>query len=224
MALAHHKAFSAPDQRPANRNVRPASAPDVREIVEIHEQAFRRFFLTQMGREFLRHYYELVLEYHSGIVLVAEIDSRIQGFACGFVNPADFYRLMRRNLSHFLLPALGALVRNPSLLMGIVRGAERVQKKASRDSADEGELSSIAVLPNAERGGLGSELARAFLSKAWSMEAARVCLSTDAFGNEAANSFYLRAGFQRTRQFLQDKGRWMNEYRIGRFDDLQNRK
>jgi len=224
MSLAYHKAYPAPAQERAKRIVRPALRSDVREIVEIHEQAFRQFFLTRMGSEFLRRYYELVLGYESGILVVAEDELRVQGFACGFVNPARFYRLMRSNLPQFLLPGLGAMVRNPLLLTGIVRGAERVHKAANRDSADEGELSSIAVMPDAEGSGLGTELAQAFLSQAWSREAACVCLSTDAFGNEAANAFYRRVGFQQARQFLQHKGRWMNEYRIGRQDESKDSK
>jgi hypothetical protein len=52
-------------------SVREASGEDLAGIVTIHQQAFRRFFLTRLGADFLRLYYGLVLEYAAGIVLVS---------------------------------------------------------------------------------------------------------------------------------------------------------
>ena|SRR5215469_3780122 len=219
MTLGHAaRTENTPPGRDSNRTVRQASAVDICDIVEVHQKAFRHFFLTQMGSGFLQRYYELVLRYEAGIMLVGVHQSRVQGFACGFVNPAEFYRLMYRNLFRFLPPGISALFRNPSLLTGVLRGAKRIHHAASRETEQECELSSIAVSPTAARGGLGMKLARAFVSQAWAMNAGSVCLSTDAHGNEAANSLYERAGFQRTRQFLQHHGRWMNEYRITRMN------
>src|SRR3989442_15994819 len=75
--------------------VRKAEKKDIPAIVEIHRQAFDNFFLTRLGRGFLRQYYELVLNYRAGILLVSESRDGIEGFACGFVQPRQFYRMMR---------------------------------------------------------------------------------------------------------------------------------
>jgi ribosomal protein S18 acetylase RimI-like enzyme len=192
--------------------VRPAGGQDLPAIVRIHQNAFSQFFLTQLGDEFLSKYYGLVLQYRAGIILVSEDRGALGGFACGFVDPADFYRLMARNRRIFIPPVLAALVRRPSLATKVMNGVQKIQTMASEVSARSCELSSIAVSPEAGGAGVGMTLMQAFLSQAWSMDAQRVYLTTDADGNEPANAFYHKAGFQQTRRFLQRKGRWMNEY------------
>ena len=196
--------------------VRRATLEDLRGIVAIHQKAFQDFFLTRMGRDFLRRYYALVLKYRAGIILVSERCGLLEGFACGFVEPSEFYRLMWRNKWVFALPALSALIRHPSLFAGVMYGVQRIQTSAftSELSARSCELSSIAVAPEVSGNGLGKALVQAFLKQSRSMNAQYVYLTTDADENESANRLYLQAGFQHTQRFLQRQGRWMNEYVI----------
>jgi ribosomal protein S18 acetylase RimI-like enzyme len=182
--------------------------------VTIHQKAFNNFFLTRLGREFLHRYYALVLNYHAGIVLVSERCGVLEGFACGFMEPAAFYKLMWRNKRIFALPALSALIRHPSLFVGVLHGVQRIQTSASQGPARSCELSSIAVSPEASGNGLGKALLQAFVEQSRSMDAEYVYLTTDADGNESANALYRQIGFQHTKRFLQRKGRWMNEYVI----------
>ena len=196
--------------------IRKAMVADLPGIVSIHQKAFSHFFLTRLGSEFLRRYYELVLHYRAGILLVSEGGGVLEGFACGFLDPAEFYGEMWRNRRKFVLPALSALVRHPYLAAGVARGVQKIQTSASWAPARSCELSSIAVAPEAGGSKLGRTLVRAFLAEAWSMDAQCVYLTTDADGNEMANALYRKSGFQHTRRFLQRKGRWMNEYVIDR--------
>jgi ribosomal protein S18 acetylase RimI-like enzyme len=192
--------------------VRKATAKDLPGIVTIHERAFSHFFLTRLGSDFLRSYYGLVLNYHAGILLVSEGPDIVEGFACGFVDPAEFYQLMWRSGRTFALPVLSALVRHPSLATKVIYGVRRIHTLPSAWPARSCELSSIAVAPETSGNGLGKALIRAFLAQARSMDAKCVYLTTDADGNDGANTFYREVGFQHTRRFLQRKGRWMNEY------------
>jgi len=198
--------------------VRKATANDLPGIVTIHQRAFSNFFLTRLGGDFLRKYYSLVLSYHSGIVLVSEAQSELRGFACGFIDPAEFYQLMWHTKLTFAMPVVSALVRHPSLITKVVYGVQRIQTPASEWPTRSCELSSIAVAPETSGNGFGKALMRAFLAQARSMDARCVYLTTDAEGNNAANAFYRDAGFRHTRRFLQHRGRWMNEYVI---DDLE---
>ena len=195
-------------------SVRPATVKDLASIVAIHQKAFSNFFLTRLGGEFLRRYYALVLNYRVGIVLVSERHAILDGFVCGFVEPPEFYRLMWRNKRAFVVPALSALVRHPSLATGVLYGVQRIQTSASKAPVRSCELSSIAVAPEAGGNGLGKALVQAFVKQAWSMDAQCIYLTTDADGNESANALYRQVGFQHTQRFLQRKGRWMNEYII----------
>jgi glycosyltransferase involved in cell wall biosynthesis/ribosomal protein S18 acetylase RimI-like enzyme len=192
--------------------IRGAAARDLEDIVTIHQKAFNHFFLTRMGAAFLRRYYELVLHYHAGIVLVSERHGVLEGFVCGFADPAGFYRTMWRNRFAFALPAIAALLRHPSLGAHMVNAVRRIQTTASQGPPLSCELSSIAVAPEATGKGLGRTLLRAFLDHSWAREAQSVYLTTDAHGNDAANQLYRELGFQQSRTFLQQKGRWMNEY------------
>ena len=198
--------------------IRRAMPEDLPRIVAIHQQAFSKFFLTRLGREFLHRYYSLVLEYRAGIVLVAECRRMLQGFVCGFIDPPAFYRLMWRKKQRFVLPAFSALVRHPALGVGVIYGIRRIQSSASMASAQSCELSSIAVSPEASGNGLGKGLLRAFVNQSRSMDALHVRLTTDAYGNESANTLYQQFGFQLNQQFVQRKGRWMNEYVISAYE------
>ena len=198
--------------------VRQATAADLSEIVCIHQKAFSNFFLTRLGPAFLARYYELVLAYPAGIALVGETKGKLAGFVCGFVDPAEFYRLMWSNRRLFALPALSALVRRPSLVTGVLQGVQRIQTSAGRESANACELSSIAVAPETAGRGLGNALIQAFLDRAELMEAKCVYLTTDADNNDHANALYRQAGFRHAQRFLQRKGRWMNEYVIDQLD------
>jgi glycosyltransferase involved in cell wall biosynthesis/ribosomal protein S18 acetylase RimI-like enzyme len=192
--------------------VRSATPSDLPGIVDIHQKAFSHFFLTRMGAGFLRLYYELVLSYRAGIVLVSENRGVLNGFVCGFANPSEFYRQMWRHRRIFALPALAALLRHPSLAANIAHGVRRIQNSVLQGPPQSCELSSIAVTPEAAGSGVGRGLLRSFLEQSWSRQAQCVYLTTDAEGNDAANALYRQAGFQHCRRFLQRKGRWMNEY------------
>jgi glycosyltransferase involved in cell wall biosynthesis/ribosomal protein S18 acetylase RimI-like enzyme len=199
--------------------IRRATAADLTRIVTIHQKAFKNFFVTRLGAPFLRRYYELVLNYPTGIVLVSEEQGGLTGFVCGFRDPGDFYRLMWRNRRAFALPALAALLRHPSLAANLIKAVHRIQTSAAQAPPRSCELSSIAVAPEACGNGLGKALLQAFLQQSWSMDVQSVFLTTDATANEAANAMYREVGFQCARRFLQRRGRWMNEYVFRRAPD-----
>lgn len=218
-SLIAQPAINESDEKAIGRSrlpVRPATVDDLPGIVAAHQRAFGGFFLTRLGPEFLRIYYNLVLTYGAGIVLVSEHRGEIDGFACGFLNPGGFYRLMWKHRSVFVGPALCALARQPSLSAKILNGVKRVRTTASETQARSCELSSIAVLPEASAQGLGKTLIRAFIAQSWSMNADSIYLTTDAENNGRANVLYRESGFQLAKSFLQTKGRWMNEYVIHR--------
>ena len=194
--------------------VRSATADDLAGIVEIHQKAFSHYFLTRLGGKFLQRYYNLVLNFRSGILLVSEGEDGLQGFACGFVGPAEFYTSMWCARIPFALSLFPTLLRHPSLICKVISGVRRVQATASEWPARSCELSSIAVAPANAGNGFGKALMEAFLDKAKAMDAGCVYLTTDADGNDAVNAFYRNAGFEHTRCFLQGGVRWMNEYVI----------
>jgi len=191
---------------------RAASADDIPAVVYIHCAAFRNSFLTRLGPSFLARYYESVLKHSGGILLISSDDQQLEGFVAGFVRPEDFYRSMMRSAWSFAGPVAAALIRHPSLVLRVLNGFRRVHTPGQEKAGGDCELSSVAVRPSAAGRHIGAALVREFLEQAWAKDARCVSLTTDAEGNDLANKFYIRLGFERRRTFERHRGRPMNEY------------
>lgn len=197
--------------------IRAATRGDVEAISAVHEAAFPGFFMTLLGRAFLRAYYRGVLEFDAGELLVAEQDGRPVGFAAGFVDPDRFYRRMAARGWRFVPPLATGLARRPWLLGRVLRRGRSVgmrgRSRPSRPADVSGcELASLAVLPTARGRGIGRRLVAAFLEAARRRRADRVRLTTDARHNDAVNRFYLGSGFRLSARLQPDGTRPMNEY------------
>lgn len=196
--------------------IRCANTSDLRAITAIHLSSFGDAFLAQLGRRFLWQYYQLILKFRGGILLVAESDQITRGFAAGFLEPDVFYQEMIRNRWRFVWPVALAAVQNPALLGRILAGF-RLVRHATRASVDglACELSSIAVLPEDSSRGAGTCLLRAFIDASWSRDAEMVYLTTDST-NLVANALYRREGFTLVQTFHRSADREMNEYAMYR--------
>lgn len=195
--------------------VRPASVSDIGSIAAVHQAAFRSFFLTQLGPAFLRAYYETVLEYPGGILLVAVQEGSVVGFAAGFVDPPGFYTVLSKKRMRLGLAALPWLITHPANLARAVwsyRLTQEVSRETDPTIAQVAELSSIAVRPDGQGVGAGKQLLAAFVDAAKKSGAAKIMLTTDAAGNDATNRFYVRAGFMLRRVIRRPYGRILNEY------------
>ena len=184
------------------------------EAVDIHLKAFPMFFLSTLGRRFLRCLYEEIGNDATGIVLCCSDGRGTLGFVAGTTRPAHFYRrLLLRRWWRFALAAMWPTLRKPSTIPRVLN-AFRKPAEAPRDNGC-AELMSIAVSPSAQGAGIGKLLARAFLDECSLRGAERAVLTTDASANDAVNRFYRDFGFRLDRTFVTPQGRAMNEYSIG---------
>lgn len=205
-----------PREQTASSTLRNAAERDLQTIVAIHLNAFRDSFLTKLGPRFLERYYAIALAHDTGILLVSERQSEIEGFVCGFLRPGEFYAKLRRDRRSIAIPVMCAVARYPSLAARVVYSIRSLRKRSTGAEVGGCELSSIAVSPQAAGAGVGKALLTAFLDRAWAMGAGRVYLLTDTDGNASVNAFYRKGGFRLERQFEQFGGRWMNEYSLDR--------
>lgn len=60
------------------------------EVVNVHLQSFKGFFLTFLGEKFLRLYYKGIVYHNEAIKLVYLEDSEVKGFIVGSINPSGF--------------------------------------------------------------------------------------------------------------------------------------
>lgn len=195
--------------------IRRAVPADIPAIANVHIQAFPGFVLTKLGPRFLEKYYGAVLDYPHGILITAEVDGNVAGFAAGFCHPEGFARHLRsRTLS--LLPALlSGLMRHPDILFIVAQNAFGVfsgRGVGPRHNPGEAEFASMGVLPTCQGMGIGKKLSHAFIEAARSGGALGIYLYTDAEGNDAVNAFHQSVGFQIRTTYMASGRRLRHEY------------
>lgn len=184
----------------------------VEEMALLHKRAFPSFFLTQLGVSFLRTLYLGYFEDDNSGIIVAEDDTGIIGFIAYSNNyPLLFKSLIKNHIIKFALCSLGAAIRHPSFikrLLGAFKKSESVVKEERYV-----ELASICVDPSKENRGTGTDLIGYLKSIVDFNCYSYINLETDADGNDGANHFYVKNGFELARTFTTAEGRRMNEYR-----------
>ena len=79
--------------------IRKVKIEDVNDIVSIHCSAFKGFFLTSLGPQFLKLYYTCFIKSNETITMVAEDEGRILGFSASTRVCKGFNRrLIKSNL------------------------------------------------------------------------------------------------------------------------------
>ena len=182
-------------------------------MVAIHLTSFPGFFMTRCGPRFLAEYYHIVLSYSPSVFLVAVDEGQVVGFVAGFLEPAGFYALLRKQRLRLAMALLPQVVRTPSLVARLLTNSQRAAQASTATGDKVAELASLAVHPDHARKGYGSALVRSFIDAAASRSAREVILTTDAQGNDAVNQFYMHLGFTVTRTVTPVREREMNEYR-----------
>lgn len=181
-------------------------------IARLHIKAFPDFFLTQLGRGFLRTLYQGYLEdENSGIIVAEDEKGRLLGFIAYSRDYSNFYKgLIKHHILEFGAGAAGAALRHPSFtkrLLGAFKKSDEVVKTEKYV-----ELASIGVNPKVTGKGIGSKLIDFLKEHTDFNKYAYINLETDADNNDAANEFYKKNGFVLSREYTTPEGRRMNEY------------
>lgn len=189
----------------------------VNKIVEIHMQTFRGFFLTFLGRGFLKYLYQGFMEEpESGIIVAIEHHEPI-GFIAYSENISNCYKyLIRKHLIAFAWYGFLGFIRNPRILFRLLR-AFTYSDNSKRDE-EYMELLSIGVLPNDKNQGIGTAMIEKLVSITDFNRLMYIKLETDRDNNEGANYFYQKNGFLLDHHYVTPEGRRMNEYRYYRGD------
>ncbi len=186
---------------------------DVNAVVDVHLQAFQGFFLSFLGRAFLRELYLAVAADPSRISYVYEESGRLRGFVVGTDEPPGFYRrLLNQRWWRFGLASVGAVLRRPAIVLRLVRALHMPHQVTLAEKS--ALLMSIAVAPDMQGRGIGRSLVETFLQEAAHRNLKKVVLTTDRLNNDTGNSFYCGLGFTCARAFVTPEGRAMNEYEI----------
>ena len=195
------------------REVKSDEKKIIDEIVTIHLNTFTGFFLTFMGRGFLRQMYQSYCDHEESGLLVAEGDGKTVGFLAYSSDFSGLYKFMiKTRLVQFGWYSMGAFFRRPSAFLHIIKAFLKPSEVKRKEKYVE--LSSIGVDPNVKSKGVGSKLIEKLKKLVDFEEYAYITLETDAVNNEVSIHFYEKYGFIRERMFVTDEGRKMYEYRF----------
>lgn len=186
----------------------------LKQVVSIHMQTFPGFFLTFMGKGFLRQMYGAYCSHdRSGLLLALDENGLPEGFLAYSTDLSGLYKYMiKKKLLAFGWYSLGALIRKPRVFFRLLRAF--LKPSQSKRAEAYVELASIGVSPERKGGGVGSRLVATLKEQVDFGTYAYITLETDAVNNEAANGFYRKNGFVCHRSFETPEGRKMNEYRF----------
>jgi len=194
------------------KNVSNYDKKIVENVVEIHLATFEGFFLTFMGKGFLRQMYSSYCDHEeSGLLISCDNEGKIIGFLAYSYNMSSLYKFMlKRRFLPFVWYSAMAFFRNPQIFLRLLRAL----LKPSESKRDEKyvELSSIGVSPEFKSCGIGSKLIENLKSIVDFNVYSYILLDTDAENNEHANAFYVKNGFSLNRTYSTREGRKMNEY------------
>lgn len=165
-------------------------------ISKLHLGAFEDFFLSTLGYNFLKTYYQVCLKNKQTIAICASSESDdILGFCIGCTQSKGFHkRLMLHGFFKFLYIALIILFTKPKALLRLSKNLEK--NKINDDDGNYSELLSIAVLPDAKGSGIGKEMIAEFEAEAKSRGCTKVTLTTDYYNNDDVIAFYKKSGYE----------------------------
>jgi len=194
------------------RKVSKSEKSVINDIVNIHLATFNGFFLTFMGRGFLRQMYLSYTQHKESDIYIATENGTAIGFLAYSTCMSGLYKYMiKHHLMQFAWYSLGALFRKPEVFIRLIRAFSKPRE--SKRNERYVELASIGVHPDAKAKGIGSRLIDALKSDIDFAEFEYITLETDAVDNEIANKFYTKNGFHVVREYKTHEGRRMYEYR-----------
>jgi len=185
----------------------------IKEITRIHMQTFEGFFLTFMGKGFLKTMYQAYCRHENSNLLGAfDANGRVIGFLAYSKDMSGLYKYMiKHKLIQFAWYSFGAFVRKPKVFIRLIRAFLKPSEAKREEQYIE--LSSIGVDPAIKSKGVGSKLISDLKEKGKQSTCVYISLETDAEDNEGANAFYVKNGFRLERMYCTKENRKMNEYR-----------
>lgn len=188
------------------------SKKDLDEVVKIHIETFDGFFLTFLGKGFLRQMYKGYITHKKSGLIIAKNDKDVVGVLAYSEDISAFYKyLIKTRLIPFAWYSLGAIIRRPTAMIRLIRAFLKPGETKRKEKYIE--LSSIGVSPKVKGQHIGSGMIDKLKEIFDADKFEYINLETDAFNNEGANAFYIKNNFVLTRTFETTEGRKMNEYR-----------
>lgn len=189
------------------------------EVVDVHIRSFPGFFLTFLGPRFLKEFYSSFTYDETGVGFVAIDDNtgEIVGAIVGPVEPTGYFkRLLVRRFWVFAWASFSSVIRKPTVIKRLFRAV--FYRGEAPSGPKRALLSSIAVLPECQKMGIGKALVERWVEEIRNRGIVGCFLTTDAVDNDSVNTFYQKLGWTIESIYETPEGRKMNRY-IYNFDN-----
>jgi len=184
---------------------------DALEIAAVHTVSFPGFFLTDLGKDFLHVFYEVLIQEESTIVWGVKMDNELVGFFVSSTEPTGLYhRIFKKHYLKFFMPLTFSFLTNINLFGRMITSIVST-KSFEVAHAYSASLLSICVSPAYAGKGIGKILLSTLEKELLLRKRYGYYLTTDANNNNATNQFYLNFGFKLYGTYSQGK-RKMNTY------------
>lgn len=184
---------------------------DIKTISTLHQIAFKNFFLTTLGYDFLIKFYTSILRSKDGIAIGAfGENNELVGFAIGAKTKNGFYKsLLKNNFTSLLFSAIFNLLKQPSNIKRLLQSF-LTSETSKKEFINYATLLSICVDPDKKGQKIGKLLLEAFENETLNYSKG-ISLTTDKYDNDYVNNFYISNNYILNNEFSQGK-REMNFY------------
>lgn len=192
----------------------PFAREHIEGAVEMHMYAFREFFLTFLGRGFLRKVYRTAAGHEQTVGYVAiDLNNKVVGVCFGFIDAGTFYKdILKRHWWAFALNSIWPAIKRPSIIPRLFRALKHRGVALPCNIKPLGALPNTAVMPNAQGMGIAIVLMRSACEEFVRRGIHAVYLNTDADNNDRVRGFYTAMGWDFLAYYTTPEGRKMCWY------------
>ena len=149
----------------------------IKEVVEVHKNSFKGFFLTTLGDGFLHLYYDSIRKDRNAILIGIYNEEKLCGFCAATFKSKGFNsQLIKNNMLQFSIVGLHILFSKPK--------------------------SFVHLIKNFQGQGIGKKLLQE-LEKVLSIHNCSILsLTTDFYNNDGVIEFYKRLGYETYYDFI----------------------
>lgn len=185
---------------------------DIQSVVDVHNIAFKDFFLTELGSDFLLKYYSSILSNKEGIIIGLFDEGELVAFCAATTRSKGFNkRILINNVLIFTIIGIKLIFSKPYALIRLFRNLSK-RTVSQQDQGEYAELLSVAVHNNKQNLGIGKKLLIELENQLVKRGIKQLSLTTDYYNNEKAIGFYHTLGYEVMYDFVAYPNRKM--YRL----------
>jgi len=192
--------------------IREIEPDEIEQVLTVHQKAFEGFFLTSLGENFLKIYYNAIRENDRGILLGCFENEQLLGFCAATTLSSGFNSyLIKKDFIEFSRIGIKLLFSKPKGLIRLFKNFTKSNPSVS-DEGNYAELLSIGVSPTTQGKGVGKLLLSDLENILREKGIKQLSLTTDFHDNDKTLKFYKSLNYEVMYDFIAYPNRRM--YRL----------